>query len=621
MADVEKRSPYLQRLHSCGKLDDRNSVLERQLTENEVNKSGSVDKLASTRKIVVRKAELMAKQYDTWYLKALFLFTAFFCSFAYGLDSIIRDIYMSYALNDYETQALVSTVNVISLVISAVGQIFFAALSDIFGRLSLFIVSIVFYVVGTVIQSQAYDVQRYAAGSIFYNIGLIGALFQVGIILSDVSSLKWRLFYNFVPAWPALVTVWISGNVIQVANPLEHWSWGIAMWAFIFPACCIPMIGCMLHMRWKVRNDPEWIELRKEKSYIQSHGFAQFLVELFWQLDVVGVLLLTASTGCILVPLTVAGGTTTQWRTGKILGPFILGFVLIPFFVIWEAKLSLVPLAPFKMLRDRGIWAPLSINFLIAFIYSMAAGYLYNLLLVASNETDLAATRIVSLYSFSAAICSPFVGIAVARFSRMKPFAIVGCSLYFVTMALFYHYRGGVDSGKGIIGAMVIWGITSCFYDYPISIIMQTVTSHELMANVTALNLAIFRIGGAVGAAVSGAIWTQILYPQLLKALGDPTIAESAYNSPLSFILEYEWGSPVREATVEAYRHVQKYEVLVGLIFVAPMFIFTFFLRDPKLTDEHGQTLDKDEYVKENDDPITEWIIKHIWGFRKRPLD
>ncbi|CAR21798.1 ARN family MFS transporter [Lachancea thermotolerans CBS 6340] len=589
---------------------------EKEFSHDSKNEPELGDKLQITKRIVIRKAELMANQYDGWLLKSMFLFSAFICAFSYGLDSIIRSIYMTYAMNDYQTHSLLSTVSVISLTISAVAQIFFAGLSDVFGRLSMFIVAIMFYVVGTVIQSQAYDVQRYAAGSIFYYIGLVGSMFQVTLMLSDCSSLKWRLLYNFVPAWPALVTVWISGNVVHVANPEKNWSWGIAMWAFIFPATCLPIIGCLLHMRWKLRNNSEWKELQEEKTYFQTHGLVQTLKQLFWKLDVVGVLLFSVSTGCILIPLTIAGGASTHWRSAKVIAPLVLGSLLVPFFIYWESKLALVPLAPFKMLKDRGIWAPLLITFLICFIYMMAAGYLYTILLVAGNESSLSATRITSLYSFVAAVFSPVVGIFVARFSRLKPFAVFGCSLYFVTMALFYHFRGGTDTGKGVIGAMVVWGITSCFFNYPINISMQTVTSHENMATVTAFGLTIFRIGGAVGAAVSGAIWTQSLYPRLLKALGDPTLALEAYNMPLSFMLKHEWGTPARDAMIEAYRYVQKYEVLVGLIFVAPMFLLTFFLRDPPLTEDYGQKLEDDEYVK-HDDPITDWIAERFSSFKK----
>ncbi|SCU89923.1 LAFA_0E21902g1_1 [Lachancea sp. 'fantastica'] len=603
---------------SSEKSDGNNHVVEEFTSKGIENEPTVPNRFQITKTIVVRKSELMAKQYDAWYMRSLFLFTIFICSFAYGLDSIIRDIYMTYALNAYSTHSLLSTVNVISMVISAVGQIFFARLSDVFGRLSIFIVSIVLYVVGTIIQSQAYDVQRYAAGSVFYNIGLIGALFQVSLILSDSSTLKWRMLYNYLPAWPAVITVWISGNVVQVANPQEHWSWGIAMWAFIFPASCIPMIVCMLHMRWKAGQTAEWKELDKEKSYFQTYGLLKMLVKLFWQLNIIGLILLSVLVGCICVPLTIAGGVSTEWKTAKVIAPFVLGFVLIPVFIFWESKVATVPLAPYGLLKDRGIWAPMWAYFLIAFIYSMAAGYLYTILLVAANESDLSATRISSLYSFVSAVFSPFVGVLVARVARLKPFTILGCSLYFVTMGIFYHFRGGEDAGKGVIGAMVVWGITSCLYDYPISVAIQLVTSHEHLADVSAIIATVFRIGGAIGAAVSGAIWTQTLYPRLLKELGDPDIAQQAYESPYDFIANYSWGTPMREGAVAAYRVVQRYEVIVGLVFVAPMFVITFFLRDPVLDDEYGQKLDGEEYVNKSDDPITDWIVARVPGLRKR---
>lgn len=108
------------------------------------------------------------------------------------------------------------------------------------------------------------------------------------------------------------------------------------------------------------------------------------------------------------------------------------------------------------------------------------------------------------------------------------------------------------------------------------------------------------------------------LYPKLLKLLGDPEMAAKAYDEPLTFIPDYEWGTSVRDATVEAYRYVQKYEVLVGLIFVAPMFVLTFFLRDPSLTEEYGQNLEDDEYVKENDDPINDWIMERFSRLKKQ---
>lgn len=607
--------------------DNRSSQTKRKNTEKNCNelmvdekmdddsspRDEMKDKLKGTKSLIIRKSELMAKKYDTWQLKAIFLFSAFICTFAYGLDSSIRGTYMTYAMNSYSAHSLISIVSVIVLMISAVSQVIFGGLSDIFGRLTLFLVSIVLYIVGTIIQSQAYDIQRYAAGAVFYYVGLVGVMLQVVLMLSDNSSLKWRLIYTLIPSWPSIITTWVSGSVVEAANPLENWSWNIAMWAFIFPLCCIPLILCMLHMRWKVRNDVEWKELQVEKSYYQTHGLVQMLVQLFWKLDVVGVLLFTAGVGCILVPLTLAGGVSTNWRNSKIIGPFVLGFVLVPGFIYWESRLALVPFAPFKLLKDRGVWAPLGIMFFICFVYQMAAGYLYTILVVAVDESASSATRIINLYSFVAAVVAPFLGLIVTRSSRLKSYIIFGGSLYFITMGLFYRYRSGQDADGGIIAGMVIWGLSSCLFDYPTIVSIQSVTSHENMATVTALNYTVFRIGGAVAAAISGAIWTQSLYPKLLHYMGDADLATAAYGSPLTFILSNPWGTPVRSAMVEAYRHVQKYEVIVALVFSAPMFLLTFCVRDPRLTEDFAQKLPDGEYVQtKEDDPINDWIAKRF---------
>ena len=303
------------------------------------------------------------------------------------------------------------------------------------------------------IRDRAYDIQKYSAGSVFYYIGLVGVMLQITLFLSDNSSLKWRLFYSFVPAWPAIINMWVSGNIVEAANPIENWSWNIAMWAFIFPLSCIPLIACLLHMRWKASKTPEWKELQSEMTFYQSHGIVQTVVQLFWKLDIIGLLLLTVSMGCILIPLTVAGGVDSQWKRGKIIGPLVLGVFLVPVTIYWESKWATAPFAPFKLLKDRGVWAPMWIYFLVCFIYQMACGYLYTILLVSMDQSDLSATRIFNITSFVSAIFSPIFGFMVAKTGRLKMYMLFGCSLYFVVMGLFYRYRGGSDAAAGIIGA------------------------------------------------------------------------------------------------------------------------------------------------------------------------
>ena len=73
-------------------------------------------------------------------------------------------------------------------------------------------------------------------------------------------------------------------------------------------------------------------------------------------------------------------------------------------------------------------------------------------------------------------------------------------------MGILFHFRSGQNSDKGIIGALVVWGLGTTMFTYPVTVSLQSVTSHENMATVTALSYTMYRIGSAVGSAVSGAI-------------------------------------------------------------------------------------------------------------------
>lgn len=577
---------------------------EKKMSEEEPyfqKVSSSDDSLLDKKSTGVRKAEILAEQWDTWYYKLILLFSAFLVGYAYGLDGQTRYIYNSFATNSYAQHSLFTTVGVISSVAQAVAQILYARLSDVFGRLELFIVSILFYVVGTVIESQAYDIERYAAGSVFYSIGYAGLIIVLLLILSDFSSLKWRLFYSFVPAFPFIINTWISGNVTSAVG--LNWSWGIGMWAFILPLCCIPLLCCMVHMRWKAGKTQAWKEFKDEKTKFQELGLGGFLKFLFWTLDIIGLVLIVAMLGCILVPLTIAGGASTTWQEAHIIVPIVVGCVLIPVFVFWEAK-SKHAIVPFYLLKDRGIWSALYISMSINLISSIEASFLYTVLVVAVNESIKSATRITSLNSFVSVVGGFFFGLVVVYFRRLKGFIVFGTCIWLVALGILLHFRSGLNAHAGIIGGVCLLGFGTTFFTYPINVSMQSCVNHEHMAVITALGYSLYRVGSAIGSAVAGAIWTQLLPPKIGEQMdkyniNNATAQAFAYNQPLLFVVEYPWGSDARMALAAAYREIQWILVLVAMLLCVPMIIMALFTRDNVLGDE--QSIDDIETKERNE--------------------
>ena len=579
-------------------------VESKLTTTNESDSAQDEEKndYADNQSIVLKKAELQAAQYaGSIYLTSILLFSSFVFGFGYNLDGRLRSVYTAYASSSYGNHSLISTIGVINAVITAASQIFYARLSDMFGRLSLFITGMVFYIAGTVIQSQAYDIQRYCAGAVFYNLGFMGITLMMSIILADLSTLRWRLLYECTPRTTVIIITWIAGDITSKIGPLTNWSWGIGMWAFIMPLSALPFVCCILHMKWLASKTPEWEQLSKRKSYYQKNGIVKTSMEAFWRLDAIGLLLLTVTLGCILVPLTLAGGVADEWKSGKIIGPLVLGWVLLPVFILYEAKLARYPLAPFKLLRDRGIWSALVLSFLINFVFYMVFDYAYTVLVVAINQTVKSATRIVILHAFVSNIGAPIFAVVVAYVRKLKGFLILGFAIWMVACGLFYNYRGGEYSRDGIIAAFCIWGLGTVFFSLPLIVALQAATSHKNLAIVAALASTMNSIGSAVGNSVSGAIWTQLLPSKLESLLGNATLAQAAYSSPFTFIKTYTWGTPEREAVVQSYRYIQRLETIVALCFCSLLVVFALFLRDPVLPDKVAQ----DEQLKEGEMVVT----------------
>lgn len=83
-------------------------------------------------------------------------------------------------------------------------------------------------------------------------------------------------------------------------------------------------------------------------------GAGNLVLGLFWQLDVIGVILLIAVLALVLVPLTVAGGAVTaeqmreNWRAAHVIAPLVIGVVLIPVWAFWETR-ARYPMIPFRV--------------------------------------------------------------------------------------------------------------------------------------------------------------------------------------------------------------------------------------------------------------------------------
>uniref|UniRef100_A0A0D2XU73 MFS transporter, SIT family, siderophore-iron:H+ symporter n=1 Tax=Fusarium oxysporum (strain Fo5176) TaxID=660025 RepID=A0A0D2XU73_FUSOF len=356
-------------------------------------------------------------------------------------------------------------------------------------NLSAFLCS--FILLETVIEAAAQNLDTYSAGAVIYQIGYTMILLLVEVIIGDITSVRSRLFFSYIPALPFIINTGVSGDVTEAVLGATTWRWGIGMWCIIYPVCALPLIISLLVVGHRAKKAGHLVGYR---SSFQQLGFNKLTVELFWLLDIIGVILLIAVFALLLVPLTIAGGFESKWSDPQVVAPLVIGFVCIPVFVVWELRAP-HPLVPFHHMKDRSVWAPMGIACMLNFAWTMQGDYLYTVLQVSFNFSIKAATRVQSLYSFASVITGTILGLIVYKVRRFKVFIVSG------TMPFPRRIR----------------------------------SSHPIPRRPQLRQ----QVGSAFGNAVSGAIWTQVLPVRLAQSFSSPETRLSQCTPTLNLCLPF----------------------------------------------------------------------------------
>lgn len=560
-----------------------------ELVSNDVPAAAdSKGPLTGDKSIGVQRIEGIAKILTPTTLTVL-LVCIFFVGYAYGLDATLRNVYTTYATASYQQHSLLATVNVLRTVFAAAAQFTSARLADGFGRIEVIGIAIVFYIVGTIVEATSKGVDSYAAGAVIWQVGMTTIQVLVTVLIGDITSTRLRLLAVYIPNLHFAITTWVSGNITSSVLKATTWQWGIGMWCIIFIICVAPLVSVLLFLDRRAQR------LTTERSTARRHS----LLQTFWRLDIIGLILLIAIFALILTPFTIAGGVKTTWRTAHVIAPLVIGFLCIPVFVAWQTRAP-YPLIPFKYMKDRAVWSPFAVAIVTNFANALQATYLYTVLVIAFDFSITAATRITSLYLFTSFVVGPVCGGFVYWFRHMKYLVVAGTVLYLVAFGLLIRYRGDAapSSRSGVIGAEVLLGIGGGMFPYAALASLQVVLKHEQMAVMTGVFLACHSLGHALGASVSGAIWSQVLPSTLAENLSfqsNATLARAVYGNPFALAAQYPVGTPIREAINSSYRHVQLLLCITGLCLCIPLIGFAFCFRNPELN--KAQTL-----AKENDE-------------------
>ncbi|PNY24610.1 Ferrichrome-type siderophore transporter [Tolypocladium capitatum] len=546
----------------------------------------------------VARMEIISSQLTA--LERVWLFCGIFLvGYAYGLESQVRSAYQPYATSSFSLHSYLSTINVLRSVIAVAAQPTAAKIADVFGRFEIVAVSTVCYVAGMAIESTASSVYAFCAGAIVYQVGYTCIVLLLEVLVADFSSMRARVFFSYIPALPFIVNTWISGSVTSAVLSVTTWRWGIGMWCIIYPIASMPLLITLYSVDRRVSmpkgGTPDGF---RPTMTLLSLGNAPG--GLLHQLDAVGLVTLVSAFSLILAPLTIVGGTVSHWRNPGIIASLVIGFICVPIFVFWERRGARMPLVPFHLLTDRGVWAALAVRSLLNFAWYVQGNYLYTVLIVAFDFSIETSTRILSFFSFFGVVSGVIVGAIVYRFRRLKYIIVAGTCLFMVGYFVLYSFPGGasIHSRSGVVGGQVLLGLASGLFAYPTQASIQASATRDHVAILTGLYLSFYNVGSAFGTCLAGAIWTQTLLPELTANLAfqpNGTLAKAMYDSPFPVVKDYPVGTEIRAAIIMSYQHVQRLLCIAGLCLCVPMIGFALALRNPRLSKKQIQDEAPDE--------------------------
>lgn len=220
---------------------------------------------------------------------------------------------------------------------------------------------------------------------------------------------------------------------------------------------------------------------------------------------------------------------------------------------------------------------------LVAFYFSVQP-YLYSYLQVVQGYDVATAGRVTQTFAFTSTIAAFCVSLLIKYTRRYRIYVTVGCVIYMAGLAMMLLCRGTGASHIRILLTQIVIGCGGGLLNVPVQLGVQASASHQEVAAATAMFLTSMEMGGAVGAAISGAVWSTSIPKKLLQYLPEETKAEAGdIFGKLTKALSYELGTPTRIAINRAYQETMSRLLTLAVLVTLPLIPLSLVMVDYEL--------------------------------------
>ncbi|MGW6055054.1 MDR family MFS transporter [Streptomyces sp. NPDC055189] len=425
-------------------------------------------------------------------------------------------------------------------------------LGDMYGRKGAFMTSIGIFLLGSVLGGMSQSMGQMVAFRTLQGLGaaglMVGTFAIVGTLVPGRDRAKYQGLFSGVMA----VAMVGGGPVGGLVTDTLGWRWAFYINVPIGVAALLLTAGCVRlpHNRLKARPDYK------------------------------GAALLAVSVASVLL-LSTLGGRQFDWLSPQVVGLALLSLGAGFYFVRVERRVE-EPVLSLRLFRDINFTLGTLMGFLVGLVLFGAMTYLPLFQQVAQGASPTRAGLLLLPIIGAMTIVNVIVGQVISRTGKYRTFMIVGSVL--IPVGLLLMTRIGPDTPQSVAGGyMAVFGSgLGLLMQATMLISLEAVEMKDLgVASSTALLAR--TVGGSVGAAVMGTLFTDRLETSLAEHAGEPGASGLPAAQQLDTAVVAKLPEAARNLYEQAVADGMQLVFLVGALITIGAAISAWFIREVPL--------------------------------------
>jgi EmrB/QacA subfamily drug resistance transporter len=297
--------------------------------------------------------------------------------------------------------------------------------------------------------------------------------------------------------------------------------------------------------------------------------------------DYLGAVVLAGALAGIVL-FTSLGGTTYAWGSPESVAMLVGGVALLAVFPFVELRAA-EPILPLVLFRNRIFTVAGAVGFIVGFALFGAVTFLpLYLQIVKGHSPTISGLQLTPMMA-GVLVTSIGSGILITRFGRYRPFPIAGTAV--MTVGLFLLSRLEVGTPSWVTALyMVVLGLGLGMVMQVLVLAVQNAVEYRYLGVATSGSTLFRQVGGSIGVAIFGAIFTNRLAHELATRLPRGARVPAATNPATVRNLPPAVHTAFVDAFAAALRPV--FAAAAGIAFLG--FLLAWLLQDVPLRRTSG---------------------------------